>query len=53
MPRTGTPVPAGRSDRADDDITLLRKKLGVFDEDIKKKDHNLSLSSATRRPAGG
>jgi cytochrome oxidase Cu insertion factor (SCO1/SenC/PrrC family) len=27
----------------DDDITELRKKLGVFDADIKKKDHNLSM----------
>lgn len=25
------------------DITLLRKKLGVYDPDTKKKDHNLSL----------
>jgi protein SCO1/2 len=27
----------------DEDISTLRKKLGVFDEDIKKKDHNLSM----------
>ncbi|MDB5220902.1 MAG: electron transport protein SCO1/SenC, partial [Myxococcaceae bacterium] len=27
----------------DEDVTLLRKKLGIFDEDIKKKDHNLSM----------
>ena len=27
----------------DEDITQLRKKLGVFDADIKKKDHNLSM----------
>jgi protein SCO1/2 len=27
----------------EEDITLLRKKLGVFDADTKKKDHNLSL----------
>lgn len=27
----------------DEDITELRKKLGVFDADIKKKDHNLSM----------
>jgi protein SCO1 len=27
----------------DEDITLLRKKLGVYEADLKKKDHNLSL----------
>jgi protein SCO1 len=27
----------------DEDITLLRKKLGVYEADRKKKDHNLSL----------
>jgi protein SCO1/2 len=28
---------------ADADITLLRKRLGVYEADLKKKDHNLSL----------
>jgi protein SCO1/2 len=28
---------------ADEDITLLRKKLGVYEADLKKKDHNLSM----------
>lgn len=27
----------------DEDITLLRKKLGIWEEDLKKKDHNLSM----------
>jgi protein SCO1 len=27
----------------EEDVTLLRKKLGVYDADTKKKDHNLSL----------
>lgn len=33
----------------DDDVTALRKKLGVYDADRKKKDHNLSLVIGNQR----